>query len=196
MSSGLRGRLTGAVLAVAVLVGPPAGAQPIDGLTPVEPQPTAAQLEPGLAVQYTYGIMNHIEELKGRRFESGPPLPVLDHKAGEGTVLTSKARDAVGAVITGLIHFDRPGIWGFNVTSNDGVRVEIGGKLLYEDPFVHSDDTSDRIDVKIERPGWHAVTVHYFEKRYTSTLVLRWVGPGEKGKPAPVPAKAFGHIKK
>jgi hypothetical protein len=192
----LRRHLAGPALAVAVFLGPPAGAEPITGLTPAEPQPTAAQLAPGLAVQYTYGIMNHIDELKGRKFESGPALPTLDHKVGEGTVLTSKARDGVGAIITGFIHFDRPGIWGFNVTSNDGVRVEVAGKLLYEDPTVHSDDTSDRVDVKIERPGWYPIAVHYFEKRYTSTLVLRWIGPGEKGKPAPVPARAFGHLKK
>lgn len=193
MSRRLVHGLVGTVLAGMVMLAAAARAETISGLRPAEPQPTAQQLASGLAVEYTYATMNHLDELKGRKFEAGPPLPTLDYKSGEGSVLTSKARDGVGAIISGFIHFETAGTYGFDVTSNDGVRVEIGGKLLYEDPGVHSDDTSDRIDVKIERPGWYPIKVLYFEKRYTATLVLRWIGPGEKGKLVPVPAKAFAH---
>lgn len=186
----------GTVLAVLLCLAPAARAETITGLKPAEPQPAAPQLAPGLAVEYTYAVMNHLDEFKGRKFESGPPLPTLNYKMGDGTVLTSKARDGVGAIITGFIHFEKTGTYGLDVTSNDGVRVEVGGKLLYEDPGVHSDDTSDRIDVKIDRPGWYPIKVLYFEKRYTATVVLRWIGPGEKGQLQPVPAKAFAHLKK
>jgi PA14 domain len=184
-----------ATLAVAATLVASAAADTITGVRPAEPQPTAEQLAPGLAVQYTYAVMNHLAEFKGRKFEPGPPLADLNHRMGEGMVLTSRARDGVGAIITGFILLDKVGTYGFDVTSNDGVRVELGGKLLYEDPGVHSDDTSDRIDVKIDRAGWYPITVHYFEKRYTATLVLRWLGPGEKGKLAPVPARAFARPK-
>ena len=171
-------------------------ADPLAGLKPAEPQPTPQQLTPGLAVQYAYAVMNHVDELKGKKFEGGPPLPALNYRMGAGTILTSKANDGVGAIITGFILFEKPGVYGFDVTSNDGVRVEIGGKLLHEDPGVHGDDTSDRIDVKIEKAGWYPLSVHYFEKRNTASLVLRWIGPGEKGELVPVPPKAFGHLKK
>jgi hypothetical protein len=181
----------GLVLTLAVAA---TAAGPLVGLKPAEPQPAA--LTPGLAVQYTYRIMNHVDELKGKKFEDGAPLAGLDYRMGAGNVLTSKHADGVGAVITGFIRFEKPGVYGFDVTSNDGVRVEIGGKLLYEDPGVHGDDTSDRIEVKIEQAGWYPLTVHYFEKRNTATLVLRWIGPGDKGELQPVPAKAFGHLKK
>jgi hypothetical protein len=184
----------GTLLLVGALVAPGLAADVITGMKPAEPQPQNPT--PGLAVEYTYAIMNNISELKGRKYEAGPPLPNLDSKVGEGTVLTSKARDGVGATITGFIRFEKPGVYGFDVTSNDGVRVEIGGKLLYEDPGVHADDTSERIDVKIDQPGWYPIQVLYFEKRNTSTLILRWLGPGEKGKLQPVPAKAFGFVKK
>lgn len=184
----------GTLLLVGALAAPGLAADVISGMKPAEPQPQ--NLTPGLAVEYTYAIMNNISELKGRKFEPGPPLPNLESKVGDGTVLTSKTRDGVGAVITGFIRFEKPGVYGFDVTSNDGVRVEIGGKLLYEDPGVHADDTSERIDVKIDQPGWYPIQVLYFEKRYTSTLILRWLGPGEKGKLQPVPAKAFGFVKK
>jgi len=184
--------LAGLALATAVQA-----AEPAKALKPAEPQP--ATVTPGLAVQYAYGIVNSIGEFakrSGGKWEAGPPLPNLDYHSGAGKVLTSKESDGVLAVITGLIRFEKAGVYGFDVTSNDGVRVELGGAILYEDDTVHSDDTSERIDVKVDTPGWYPLQIHYFEKRNTSTLMLRWIGPGEKGKPQVVPAKAFGHVKK
>ena len=185
--------VAGTVLAVVVALGP-AAAETISGLKPAEPQPTPEQLAPGLAVQYTYAIVNHVAELKGRKFEPGPPLTHLDWRMGTSIVLTSKAREGVGAMITGYIQFDKPGTYGLDVTSNDGVRVEIGGKLVHEDPGVHSDTTSDRIDLKIEQAGWYPINVVYFQKRYTATLVVRWAVPGEK-KMVPVSPKALAYRK-
>jgi hypothetical protein len=116
---------------------------------------------------------------------------------GTGLVLTSKEHELVGALITGFIRLEKAGTYGFDVTSNDGVRIEIGGKLLYEDPTVHGDDTSDRIDVKVDQPGWYPVKVVYFQKKGTATLVLRWVpvGSDAKAQPTPVPASAFARPK-
>lgn len=188
--------VVGAVLAIAAACPAPAArAEILTGLRPAEPQPTPQQLAPGLAVQYTYAVVNHVDELKGRKFESGPPLSHLEWKMGSGIVLTSKAREGVGAIISGFILFEKPGTYGFEVTSNDGVRLEIGGKLIHEDPGVHSDTTSDRIDVKIDRPGWHPIGIVYFQKRYTATLVVRWIGPGGTGKLVPISAKALAHGK-
>jgi hypothetical protein len=179
-----------------MVVGAPATrAEILTGLKPAEPEPSAGQLQPGLAVGYVYGRFNHIKEFMTKKFEPGKPLPQLDYRMGDGTVLTTKERDLVGALITGFIRFEKAGTYGFDVTSNDGVRVEIGGKLLYEDPTVHSDDTSDRIDVKIEQPGWYPIKILYFEKKGTATLVLRWIEGDAKGKLTPVPAAAFAHLK-
>jgi hypothetical protein len=193
MPRGMLHTVAGTVLAVAVALGP-AVAETISGLKPAEPQPTPEQLAPGLAVQYTYAIMNNISERKGRKFEPGPPLTHLEWRMGNGIVLTSKSREGVGAMITGFIQFDKPGTYGVDVTSNDGVRVEIGGKLIHEDPGVHSDTTSDRVDVKIEKAGWYPINILYFQKRYTATLVLRWAAPGEK-KMVVVPPKALAYRK-
>ncbi|MBI4014271.1 MAG: hypothetical protein HY359_18280 [Candidatus Rokubacteria bacterium] len=189
------GRVAGGVLALVVALAPAAGAETITGLKPAEPQPSAQQLAPGLAVQYTYAIVNHVDELKGRKFEAGPPLAHLEWKMGTSLVLTSKSREGVGALISGLLLFEKPGTYGFEVTSNDGVRLEIGGKLVHEDPAVHPDTTSDRVDVKIDRPGWYPLSIVYFQKRNTATLVVRWLGPGEKGKVVPVPARVLARPK-
>src|SRR5262245_20158745 len=193
MTSRERHRLAGSIFAVLLALAPMARADVLTGLRPAEPQPT--QLTPGLAVEYTYAKVNYVDELKGRKFEPGSPLADINYRGG-GNVLTSKSRESVGAIITGLIQFDKPGVYGLQVSSNAGVRVEIGGQILHEDPGVHPDSTSDRIDVKIDQPGWYPLRIVYFQKRGTASLVLAWVGPGEKGKAVPVPAKAFGHTKK
>src|SRR5262249_16068228 len=185
----------GSVLGVMILLGTAMAGSTITGVRPAEPQPTGAQLAPGLAVQYTYAIMNYIGEMKGRKFESGPPITHLDWRMGSGIVLTSKAREGVGARITGFIRFEKPGVYGFDVTTNDGVRLEIGGQIIHEIPGVGSDTTSDRIDVRIDRLGWDPIQIMYFQKRYTATLVVRWIGPGETGELTPVPASALAHLK-
>ena len=188
-----RYRLVGASLAALVALVSVAAGETLTGLRPAEPQPT--QLTPGLAVEYTYGMVNNLEQLKGRKYEAGPPLEMINYR-WSGNVLTSKSREGVGANIDGFIRFEKAGLYGFEVTSNDGVRVEIGGKLLHVDPEIHSDTTSDRIDVKIDTPGWYPLKIVYFQKKGTASLVLAWVGPGEKGKAVPVPAKAYGYVKK
>ena len=188
-----RYRLAGATVALSLLLVSASGAQTVVALRAAEPQPV--QLTPGLAVEYTYAKVNYVEELKGRKFEPGPPLTQINYKWG-GNVLTSKARESVGAIITGFIKFDKPGTYGFEVTSNDGVVVELGGQTIHDDPGVHSDSTSDRINVKVDQPGWYPLKVTYFQKRGTATLILAWVGPGEKGKAVVVPASQFGYVKK
>jgi hypothetical protein len=193
MTSRSRFRLVGAALAVLGMLVTGAAAETVTGLRPAEPQPT--QLTPGLAVEYTYVMVNNLDQLKGRKFEAGPPLESINYR-WSGNVLTSKSREGVGAQIDGFIRFEKAGVYGFEVTSNDGVRVELGGKLLHVDPEIHSDTTSDRIDVKIDTPGWYPLKIVYFQKKGTASLVLAWVLPGEKGKAVPVPAKAYGYVKK
>jgi hypothetical protein len=182
------------VFAAVLAASTPTRAETISGLKPAEPQPTAQQLTPGLAVQYTYAIMNYIDQMKGRKFEPGPPLTHLDWKMGSGAVLTSKSNQGVGAQITGFILFEKPGLYGVELTSNDGVQLEIGGKLIHEDPGVHPDTTTDRIDLQVDRPGWYPIQILYFQKRYTATLILRWAPPGEK-KMVRLPDKVLAHKK-
>jgi PA14 domain-containing protein len=170
-------------------------ARPISGLRPAASQPTPDQLAPGLAVQYTYAIMNGLVDMRGRPFESGPPLTHLDWQMGTGRVLTSKAREGVGAMITGFVLLETPGKYGFDVTSNDGVRLEIGDVLLHENAGVHADTTSDRIDVDVERPGWYPIKILYFQKQGTATLVVRWAEPGGAGRLTPLPARVLAHPK-
>ncbi|MBL4907889.1 MAG: hypothetical protein JKX94_10595 [Sneathiella sp.] len=174
-------------------------AETISGLTPAKIQPSADHLKPGLAVQYYGAQFNHITELiqwmDYKDGWSGDPIPMLNYQVGAGNVLTTSSNDMVGADITGLINFERSGSYTIMVQSNDGVRLNIGGKMIYEDPDVHGDRFSDEITLEISEPGWYPVRVLYFEKKNTSTLELYWDPPGPQEIDY-VPAEAFGHIRK
>ena len=120
-------------------------------------QPDPAAREPGLAVTYYFGIFNLVDEIvevaKLEEGQRGPAIPALDYKVGSGSVLTSGRADGVGADIRGLINFSQAGTYMMALQSNDGVRLELGGKLLFSDEGVHADRFSKLVPVKIETPG-------------------------------------------
>ncbi len=157
----------------------------------------ASALKPGLGVTYYSVFVRSIRELiewtdykKGRK---GPPIARLDNNVGKGDVLTSGQDDGVGAHITGYLRIDKPGSYVFLVNSNDGVRLSLGGKLIYEDPDVHPDRLSDPpIEIDFAAPGYYPIDIWYFERKNTSTLELLWLAPGMEDFDF-VPASAFFH---
>jgi len=154
-------------------------------------------LEPGLGVCYINGMIRHIDEMAGWedqvKCRPGPPLPTVDYKVGKKTVLTSRFSDGVMAIITGYVHLDQTGEYGFAFASNDGVRLEIDGKQIVEDPDVHSDRYSDIGFFNVKTPGWYPVTIRYFERKNTSTLRFFWQPPGHEGTMPIVPGDALAH---
>ena len=189
--SGIVGLLLGTML---VLTGP-AVAQ---ALKPASPQPTTAVLKPGLSVCYIFAFVRHINEMldweKHKKCEPGEPLLELNYSVGGDNVLTSNSDDAVLARIVGLIRFDKPGSYGFAFESNDGVRLEIAGQRVVEDPDVHADRFSDIGTVEIAEPGWYDLTIRYFERKNTSTLRFFWSPPGTEGSMPRVPAANLAHL--
>ena len=154
------------------------------------------ELKPGLAVRYWFKLFRDIRELEAwMRTQPGTPgaaLEGLDHVMGSGLVLTSDAADAVGAEIAGFIQLPHQGRYVFFANSNDGVRVEIGGVVVANDPDVHPDRLSTPRSVIVASPGWYALRVLYFERRNTATLQLFWVTPTAIS-PSLVPASALRH---
>ena len=161
------------------------------------PQPDAAAIRPGLSVKYYQDRFDHIDEVINAstwmKPVRGEPLPMLNYNVGAGPVLTNKNDDMVGAFIQGYIKIDKPGTYLFSVQHNDGVRVWIGNKMIYDAPFVAPDTWSPNIEVVAEDAGWYPVRMIYYEKKSTSTLELYWQGPGASSFEF-VPASAFGHI--
>ena len=185
-------------LAFSALYAPSSEAQStITGLAPSSPQPVRASLKPGLGVTYYFNIFNYIREIrefaKIEKGVRGAPIPMLNYMVGSGEVLTSGRTNGVGADIKGLINFPKAGKYLMAVQSNDGVHLEIGGKLIVSDPNVHADRFSRPVSVQIERPGFYPISVLYFEKRNTSTLELYWIKPGDDAALRVVPADMFSH---
>ncbi len=156
-----------------------------------------SSLKPGLGVTYYSVFVRSIRELiewtdykKGRK---GPPIARLDNNVGKGNVLTSGQDDGVGAHITGYLRIEKPGSYVFLVNSNDGVRLSLGGKQIYEDPDVHPDRLSDPpIEIDFAEAGYYPIDIWYFERKNTSTLELLWLAPGMEDFDL-VPASAFFH---
>lgn len=191
----------GLVNSRAMAADPPAQAAeaapaPVVTLAPSSPPPDASALKDGLAVHYYYGRFVHVDRLVdwmgADQGEEGPSLPALDYASGAGMVLTSQAPDLVGAHITGFIELPRAGTYTFQVTSNDGVRIKLGGVELYEDPGVHQDETSPPLPVAVAAPGWYPLDLLYFEKKGTASLRLAWRDRAD-GAFEPVPPSAFRH---
>ena len=194
------GLVLGAVLALALGAGTVLAAvpQPQDP-QPLDPQPGAGDLDPGLSVRYYRAFFRLIEEfdewMADDEGEAGAPLPALDYRVAGGAVLTGGVEDGVGAKITGLIRLDKPGTYSLLVQSNDGFILDIGGVPVLEDPDVHGDRYSKIAKLTVERPGWYALYLLYFERKGTATLELYWKQPGdEAGAMALVPAEAFAHL--
>ncbi len=162
---------------------------------PAAPQPDAAALSDGLAVEYYYddfrdtSLSNTAARGPG---EAGPPLPQLNYQSGIGKVLTSDATDFVGAKITGFLQFDEAGRWELKVTSNDGVRLTVGEAMLFEDMAPHPDYDSPPLAIDVPEAGWYPVHILYYERKQTSTLRLWWKRPNATSFDI-VPAQAFKH---
>jgi len=178
----------------------PARAQAVTGVTMTLPQPLEGTVAQGLKVRYYYHLFRHIDELVNWREydkgEAGAPLTGLNYRNGDEYVLTSKAADGVGAHIVGMIYLADPGLYAFATQSNDGVRVSLGGKMIIDDPDVHSDRYSDPVEVEIATAGWYPIEVLYFERKVTATLRLFWLQPDEEeGSMTVVPPEVFAYPK-
>jgi hypothetical protein len=200
----LAGLWLGAVMLAAMAVhaqaqSEPAAAVPpilMPTLVPAAPQPDAAKLNDGLAVRYYFAKYNHIRELvdwmKYDDGVQGKPLAMIDHADTSGNVLTTTNSMLVGAHITGFIRFADLGTYRLRVTSNDGVRVTLSGRKVFEDPGVHKAETSPDLVYDVTEPGWYPLDILYYQKKGTSALQLHWQTPGAEGFVA-VPGSAFKH---
>ena len=168
-------------------------AETFTGGQPVDPPPSPESLKPGLAVKYFFQYFDHIRELYGRSGgKPGTPLEQLNHVSFEdGKVLTADRPMGVGAHIRGLIHLQKVGDYVFLLQSNDGVDLSIGGIKLHQDPEIHAARWSPELVYRVERPGWYAFDLDYYQRKGTAALRLKWTEPG--GESEIVPASAFAH---
>ena len=152
---------------------------------PAVPQPSAASLTPGLAVDYVYAEALSLGEAGSWRkysnkHKKGKPLTGFlypNTNAGD-PVLTSTADEFVIAFIKGFMHFDQAGDHEFRFFSNDGLRVVLGGVRIYQHDFRHPCETKGSVTVRIPEAGWYEVETLFFQRLNTACLELDIKQPG------------------
>ena len=189
-----RRHLVLALLALSASPLPAAAQAPITGLQPANPAPAADKLAAGLAVNYHFDFIDRLTQFNEKGKTVGAPLTHLGWDMGPGKILTSDKTDGVQAHIAGFIRFPAAGTYVFEVNSNDGVRLEIGGKRIFEDGDVHPDRLSPPIPVEVTSPGLYPIKILYFEKKNTATLEVFWTAPG--GKRTVIAGDAIVHLKR
>jgi len=157
-----------------------------------------ASIRPGLLPYYVYDFYRNIDQMDSvdqvvTSHSPGAPVAEINHKGGtDDPVFASGKSRGVGIVFTGGVHLAHPGLYSFQVLSNDGVELRIGRQPLLADPDVHKDHLSTKVSLTVDEPGWYPLAIRYFQRKGTSALVLYWQPPGAPGM-TPVPAAALGH---
>ncbi|HEX6957995.1 MAG TPA: PA14 domain-containing protein [Ferrovibrio sp.] len=193
-----RRQASAALLGAALLMfAAPGRAATMPSVQPLQPQPAAAAIQPGLVPTYYRNItFEHVDDLvrfAGRnKGEVGKPVAPVDGGDGSGAIWESQMTQLWGLRLDGMIRLER-GDYYFAANSNDGVRIFLGGPMLLEDPDVHGDRMSSPAEVKVTVPGWYPLTIWYFQKKNTATLQFFWQKPGA-AKFEIVPAAALGHL--
>lgn len=157
-----------------------------------------SQLEPGLSVLYFHEFYRYMYQMpKGdaiaRKGEPGPPIMQLNHRFGKGIVFDSGESKGVGMVMKGYFHLQQPGQYEFQALSNDGFELSINNQLLISDPEVHSDKLSDPGRFTISEGGWFPVSIKYFQRKGTATLILYWKPPGTDTFTV-IPPQVYAHL--
>ncbi|WP_300057351.1 PA14 domain-containing protein [uncultured Roseobacter sp.] len=185
-----------AAFAVAIVLPALAVAETVT-LSPADPQPSAAELSPGLAVVYAFpGDVRTVKDARNalkRKTVEGPPLAGLsydDTTEGDETLTSGKAMK-VAADISGYIKFDAPGTYVLDFLNNDGLEISIGGEIVGDYDEVHSCGYAGEIEVDVPQAGYYPLQATYFQRKGTACLMMEW-GPDSDGLEL-VPDSAFFH---
>lgn len=168
----------------------------ISGLAPARELSDDKGLKPGLSVIYIYKFFRYIDQMpildpKTTTEKIGKPIPFLNHHFSEQEpVFDSGVSRGIGMQMNGFLKFSKPGSYGMMALSNDGIRIQICGKIVLVDPNVHSDRLSPQAILEITKPGWYPVMIQYFQRKGTSAIALHWKLPGENDFQN-IPAEAY-----
>jgi len=175
---------------------------PLVDLKPVNPQPPAAWIQPGVKVWYFDNFeFNHVAEMpRGEPPFSwgfwGKPISIIDRDfAPQEKMWDSGMHRNLALQMNGMIKFPEPGEYGLRANANDGIRIYVDNKRVINDAYWHGD--GDRLTpvskLEISTPGWYAFKLKFFQRGGTAALQLFWKKPGDTDFSI-IPAEAYGHI--
>lgn len=160
--------------------------------------PVQTDVKPGLTVIYAEAPKK-IKSLEQAREwidtigAAADPVPAFDFRDTEDgdPVMTASQPYNVAAEITGLIRIDEPGMYQFEVYSNDGAETKLGGQTIGYYDGTQPCEGNGVTEVEIPEAGWYELTTLYFQKGGSSCLMMKW---GKDGQDLEwVPNDIFGH---
>lgn len=162
------------------------------------PQPSAAQLRPGLATTYYSGTYDHTDNMpQGVRGKAqgtpGPAITQLEAVSSRGRVFDAKTDIFYGIRFEGYVLLDKPGRYGFASRTNDGGRSWVGNVMVSDDPEPHPERTTPMKFIDITQPGYYPIVIMYYQKRDSAAFAYYWQPPGAAA-PSILPPSAISHM--
>jgi hypothetical protein len=159
---------------------------------------TASGPQPGLSVIYIFQKYKSVDEIPTgkaalRMGRQGAPVAILNHQSGkEESIFASGRSRGVGMVMEGFLDLKEPGTYRWQALANDGIRMFIDDRLIFEDPKVHSDRLTPVGTLQVSEGSRHPVRIIYFQRKGTAALKLYWQPPGAE-QFSLVPAEVYWH---
>jgi hypothetical protein len=135
-------------------------------------------------------LRSDLADLKFRFYrDTWQTLPAFDSLRAESegdlkhnfvTLAAASRQDAMGLVFTGKLRVTEEGDHTFTIRAKDGIRVTVGGNVLYEAAGIG--ETSHSAVLRLW-PGHHDFRVDYFNTYDAPVLDLKWSGPSFSERP-------------
>lgn len=87
-------------------------------------------------------------------------------------------KEYFGMILDGNLKVDQTDLIRFRLTSDDGSRLFINGKLVVDNDGLHGAES--KVGSAALSTGWHSIRVEYFNKTGGQTLKLEWASLGDK----------------
>ncbi|MCW5937555.1 MAG: DUF1080 domain-containing protein [Fimbriimonadaceae bacterium] len=135
--------------------------------------------EPGLAMRI-YQVNKSMSQLP-RLVPNQTPnvsrtVPQVDFEGTESFGASSE--DKFYCELSGFIKIPSSGKYEFQLTSDDGSTLYIGGKLVVDHDGLHGAEGA--VGEATLSAGSHPIAIHHFENEGGATLKLEWRKPGDK----------------
>ncbi|MBL8764868.1 MAG: DUF1080 domain-containing protein [Phycisphaerae bacterium] len=151
--------------------------------------PTPDELDPGVTLR-VYRVERDPESLPTLAPDQTPNFderrPTVDFRdaAAFGDVPASFV-----SIVTGWIVIDTPGTYAFRLTSDDGSRLTLDGRLLIDHDGRHAATAQASRGVALAA-GMHPLRIEHFDHGGQKRLTLEWRPPGSDAF-VPVPAEVL-----
>ena len=151
-------------------------------------QPPAAELERGVTLR-VFRVEGDIQSIPRLARDQTPNFNELKGTIDfEGAAFGGEPAPIV-SLVTGWLSVERPGPYAFRLTSDDGSRLTLGGRLLIDHDGRHGATAVTSPEVELGA-GRHALLVEHFDHAGRRLLLLEWRPPGAAGF-QPVPGAAL-----